>query len=416
MILMSEITVPILDLKAQYASIRTEVETAIERVMESQHFILGPEVEALEKEIADYSQCRFGIGVSSGTDALLVSLMALDIKPGDEVITSPYSFFATAGAIVRLGARPVFVEIDLDTLNLDASLIEGAITERTRAILPVHLAGQMADMDSIMQVASQHNLYVIEDACQALGADYYGRRAGSIGHLGCFSFFPSKNLGGAGDSGMVVCNDPALADRVSLLRNHGHRPKYYNQAVGGNFRMDALQAAILRAKFKYLESWTAGRRKNAARYKRLFVEAGLVSDNPQKRSEMPVILPKEIGWGRHIYHLYQTRVNPPREHSLTTKDILRLRSGQASDTKGIQGRNELMAYLKAHNVGSEIYYPVPLHLQACFKDLGYHPGDLPNAERAARETLALPIYPELSEEQVQRVVQVTQDFYQERAV
>lgn len=381
----SEIIVPILDLKAQYASIRAEVQAAIERVMESQHFILGPEVEALEKEIAEYCGCKFGIGVSSGTDALLVSLMALDIKPGDEVITSPYSFFATAGSIVRLGARPVFVDIDLDTLNMDASRVEAAVTEHTRLILPVHLAGQMADMDAIMEIAKRRNLYVIEDACQALGADFHGRRAGSIGHLGCFSFFPSKNLGGAGDSGMVVCNDPALADRISLLRNHGHRPKYYNQAVGGNFRMDALQAAILRAKFKYLEGWTAGRQKNAAQYRRLFNEAGLASEDPQRRSQMPVILPKETGWGSHIYHLYQARV---------------------------QRRNELMAYLKERQVGSEIYYPVPLHLQACFKDLGYAAGTLPNAESAAEETLALPIYPELTEEQIQHVVDAMKAFYQ----
>jgi dTDP-4-amino-4,6-dideoxygalactose transaminase len=381
----NDIVVPILDLKAQYASIRTEIQAAFGRVMESQQFILGPEVEALEQEIAGYCGCKFGIGVSSGTDALLVSLMALDIKPGDEVITSPYSFFATAGAIVRLGARPVFVDIDLDTLNMDANRVESAVTERTSAILPVHLAGQMADMDPIMEIANRRNLYVIEDACQALGADYHGRRAGSIGHLGCFSFFPSKNLGGAGDSGMVVCNDLALADRVSLLRNHGHRPKYYNQAVGGNFRMDALQAAILRAKFPYLEGWTEARRKNTALYRRLFIEAGLASEDLQRRTTMPVILPKETGWGWHIYHLYQTRV---------------------------QRRNELMAYLKAHNVGSEIYYPVPLHLQACFKDLGYTAGNLPNAERAAEETLALPIYPELKEEQLQHVVLVMKEFYQ----
>lgn len=385
----NELIVPILDLKAQYSTVRADVQAAIERVMESQHFILGPEVEALEKEIAEYCGCEFGIGVSSGTDALLVSLMTVDIKPGDEVITSPYSFFATAGAIVRLGARPVFVDIDLDTLNIDASLVEAAITERTRAILPVHLAGQMADMDAIMEIARRHNLYVIEDACQALGANYHGRRAGSIGHLGCFSFFPSKNLGGAGDSGMVVCNDPALADRVSLLRNHGHRPKYYNQAVGGNFRMDAIQAAILRAKFKYLDEWTGVRQKNAVLYRRLFIESGLASENPQHRSESPVILPKDVGWGRHIYHLYQTRV---------------------------QQRTELMAYLKEHKVGSEIYYPLPLHLQACFTELGYQAGSMPNAERAALETMALPIYPELNEKQIERVVQVMKAFYMEQAI
>ncbi len=384
----TDIIVPILDLKAQYATVRAEVQAAIERVMESQHFILGPEVEALEKEISEYSQCQFGIGVSSGTDALLVSLMAIGIKPGDEVITSPYSFFATAGAIVRLGAHPVFVDIDLDTLNMDASLLEAAITERTRAILPVHLAGQMADMDPIMDIAKRHDLYVIEDACQALGSEYKNHRAGSIGHLGCFSFFPSKNLGGAGDSGMVVSNDPTLADRVSLLRNHGHRPKYYNQAIGGNFRMDALQAAILRAKFKYLDVWIEARQKNAALYHCLFIEAGLSSEDPQHRSEFPVILPKDSDWGHHIYHLYQTRV---------------------------QNRTELMAYLKDHNVGSEIYYPMPLHLQACFAELGYQVGSMPNAERAALETMALPIYPELNEKQIERAVQVVKAFYLEQA-
>jgi dTDP-4-amino-4,6-dideoxygalactose transaminase len=382
----TKITVPILDLKTQYASIRSEVLEAIERVMESQHFILGPEVEALEKEIANYSQCQFGIGVSSGTDALLVSLMAIGIKPDDEVITTPYSFFATAGAIVRLGARPVFVDIDLDTLNMDANRLESAITTHTRAILPVHLAGQMADMDSIMEVAKQHSLHVIEDACQALGSEYHARRAGSIGGLGCFSFFPSKNLGGAGDSGMVVSNDPALADRVVLLRNHGHRPKYYNQVVGGNFRMDALQAAILHAKFKYLEEWTAARQRNAALYQRLFIEAGLASEDPRQRVDMPVILPKDANWGRHIYHLYQVRA---------------------------RRRNELMEYLKVHQIGSEIYYPMPLHLQACFAELGYQKGSMPNAEHAAMETMALPIYPELKEEQINQVVQVVKMFYQD---
>jgi len=383
--LIDDISVPILDLKTQYASIREEVDVAIRRVMESQYFILGPEVEALEKDISRYCGCNFGIGVSSGTDALLASLMALGIKPGDEIITSPYSFFATAGSIVRLGAHPVFVDIDPDTLNIDASLVEAAVTPRTRAILPVHLAGQMTDMDPIMEIAKRHTLYVVEDACQALGADYHGHRAGSIGHLGCFSFFPSKNLGGAGDSGMVVCNDPVLAERVILLRNHGARPKYYHQTVGGNFRMDALQAAILNAKFPYLESWTAGRIKNAALYKRLFIEAGLASENPQQRSQMPVILPKEIGWGRAIYHLFQTKV---------------------------QRRNELMVYLKEHQVGSEIYYPVPLHLQACFHDLGYQKGSLPMAERSALESLALPIYPELTEMQIEYVVDKIARFFE----
>jgi dTDP-4-amino-4,6-dideoxygalactose transaminase len=374
---MSEL-IPMLDLKAQYATLRKEIHTAIDRVMESQHFILGPEVEALEREVAAYSQCQFGIGVSSGTDALLVALMAINIGPGDEVITSPYSFFATAGSIVRLGARPVFVDIDIDTLNIDINKIEAKITPRTRAILPVHLAGQTADMGAIMQVAQKHNLYVIEDACQAIGADYQGKRAGSIGHLGCFSFFPSKNLGGAGDSGMVVSNDPALADKVALLRNHGHRPKYYNKAIGGNFRMDAIQAAILCAKFSHLENWTTARRKNAALYNKLFEQSGLAGD------EKPVImLPREKSWGRHIYHLYQIRV---------------------------QKRNELMAFLKERNITSEVYYPVALHQQECFASMGFNT-DCSNAERASRETLALPIYPELTASNIERIVSAIGDFY-----
>lgn len=369
--------IPMLDLKAQYAALRGEIQAAIERVLESQQFILGPEVEAFEREMAAYSGCRFGVGVSSGTDALLLALMTVGVGPGDEVITTAYSFFATAGSIVRLGARPVFVDIDLDTLNINAAAIEARITPKTRAILPVHLCGQVAEMDTILEIARRYNLYVIEDACQAIGADFHGQRAGSMGHLGCFSFFPSKNLGGAGDSGMVVCNDPALADRAALLRNHGHRPKYYNQAVGGNFRMDALQAAILRAKFPYLEGWTAARQRNAARYNELFRQAGLAG------AEGPVVLPRESGWGRHIYHLYQIRV--PR-------------------------RDELMAFLKARGIATEVYYPVPLHRQACFEGMGFE-ADCPNAERASRETLALPVYPELTAAQIERVVSAIQEFY-----
>ncbi|MCX7754939.1 MAG: DegT/DnrJ/EryC1/StrS family aminotransferase [Anaerolineales bacterium] len=374
---MTEKTIPMLDLKAQYAALRDEIQAAIERVMESQQFILGPEVEALEREIAEYSHCRFGVGVSSGTDALLLALMTIGIGPGDEVITSPYSFFATAGSIVRLGARPVFVDIDLDTLNIQANQIEARITPKTRAILPVHLCGQMAEMDTILDVARRYNLYVIEDACQAIGADFHGQRAGSLGHLGCFSFFPSKNLGGAGDSGMVVCNDPTLADRAALLRNHGHRPKYYNKAIGGNFRMDALQAAILRAKLPHLENWTAARRRNAALYTELFQQAGLTGQDG------PVTLLPERGWGRHIYHLYQIRVSR---------------------------RDELMAFLKTYGIASEIYYPVPLHRQECFAGMGFE-ANCPNAERASRETLALPIYPELTAAQIERVVETIRAFY-----
>lgn len=341
-----KITVPLLDLKAQYANIKDEVTEAINRVVESQYLILGPEVQAFEEEIAAYSQCEHAIGVSSGTDALLISLMAIGIQPGDEIITTPYTFFATAGSIARLCARPVFVDIDPLTYNVDPTKIEAAITPHTKAIIPVHLYGQMADMDPIMEIAEKHGLYVIEDAAQAIGAEYKGKRAGSIGHLGCFSFFPSKNLGGFGDGGMVVSNDLELADRVRLLRNHGYRPKYYNKIVGGNFRLDALQAAVLRVKLKHLDNWTEKRQKNAENYRRLFRETDLIS------SENLVKLPYDTGWGRHIYNQFVIRVSK---------------------------RDELKTYLKEKGIGCEVYYPVPLHLQECFADLGYKKGGFPNS-------------------------------------
>jgi len=359
--------VPLLDLKAQFATIEGEIREAIDRVLESQYFILGPEVTALEEEIAAYSQCIYGIGVSSGTDALLVALMALGIGPGDEVITTPYTFFATAGCIARLGARPVFVDIDPQTYNIDPAGIDAVITPRTRAIMPVHLYGQMADMDPIMEIAQRHNLYVIEDAAQAIGAEYKGRRAGSIGHLGCLSFFPSKNLGGIGDGGMVVTNDPELSDRMKLLRGHGAKPKYHHKVVGGNFRLDALQAAVLRVKLKYLDKWTAARQHNAADYRRLFAEVGT-----------PVELPWDAGYGRHIYNQFIIR----------------------SDR-----RDMLMTHLRAHEIGSEVYYPVPMHLQECFSDLGYTHGDFPVSECASIETLAIPIYPELNDQMIHTVVE-----------
>lgn len=371
------IPIPLLDLKAQYTTIREEINGAVLRVLESQHFILGPEVEALEKEIAAYSQCKYGIGVSSGTDALVVALMAIDIQPGDEVITTPYTFFATAGSIVRLGAKPVFVDIDPETYNIDHTKIEAAITERTRAIMPVHLYGQMAEMAPLMALAERHQLYVIEDAAQAIGAEYKGRRAGSLGHLGCFSFFPSKNLGGVGDGGMVVTNDKDLADKISLLRGHGAQPKYYHKVVGGNFRLDAIQAAVLRVKLQYLEQWSSKRQQNAQRYRQRFTAAGATE----------ITLPVAHPYNRHIYNQFVIR------HAR---------------------RDELMAHLKGQKVGCEIYYPVPMHEQECFAALNYHSGDFPASESAARETLALPIYPELEDELLEAVVNAVVTFCKDK--
>ena len=396
--------VPLLDLKAQYAAIREEVRQAIDRVAESQYFILGPEVEGLETEIAAYSQCKFGVGVSSGSDALLVCLMAIDLKPGDEVITPPYTFFATAGAVSRLGGKPVFVDIDPLTYNIDPNKIEAAITPRTRAIIPVHLYGQMADMNPIMDIARRHNLIVIEDAAQAIGSEYEVRRAGSIGDFGCFSFFPSKNLGGFGDGGMVTAQDPQLADRIKLLRNHGYRPKYYNKVVGGNFRLDAIQAAVLRVKLPYLDRWTAARQRNAARYRDLFNEAELSIAPESLKSEQRegrtagkseaaatdlseikgVVLPLEAPNVRHIYNQFVIRTSQ---------------------------RDQLMAHLKTRKIGTEIYYPVPMHLQECFADLKHRVGDFPISEQAANETFALPIYPELTPELQSSVVNAIAEFF-----
>jgi len=368
--------VPLLDLKAQYQTIRSEIQEAINRVCESQYFILGPEVEAFEREVAMYSQCEYGIGLSSGTDALLVALMALDIGPGDEVITTPYSFFATVGCIARLRAQPVLVDIDPETYNMDPKLIESTITSRTRAIIPVHLFGQMADMDPIMDLAQHHNIVVIEDAAQAIGSEYHGKQAGSIGHMGCFSFFPSKNLGGFGDGGMVVTNDGKLAERIRLLRGHGASPKYYHKFVGGNFRLDALQAAVLRVKLKYLDEWTTARQRNAAKYRKLFEDSSLSGTDVQ--------LPVDKGYGRHIYNQF----------------VIRTKS-----------RDDLKSYLKFHQIGCEIYYPLPLHMQECFQDMGYQVGDFPTSEAAARETLALPIYPELTEAMQRTVVAAIEKFF-----
>lgn len=366
--------VPLLDLKAQYVTIKEEVEAAIAEVMASQQFILGPKVAACESAIAKYSACAHAIGVSSGSDALLVCLMAENIGPGAEVITSPYTFFATAGAVARVGATPVFVDIDPTTYNLNCSEIAGKITTRTRAIIPVHLYGQMADMDAVMKLAAEHRLVVIEDAAQAIGAEYKGRRAGCIGHYGCFSFFPSKNLGAAGDGGMVVTNDAERAERVRVLRAHGSKPKYYHKFVGGNFRLDAIQAAVVSAKLPHLDGWTAARQRNAKLYNQLFAETGLANSL--------VGLPT-VATDRHIFNQYVIRASR---------------------------RNELKLFLQSKGVGTEVYYPVPMHLQECFAYLGRTAGSFPESEQAANETLALPIQPELSEAQMRYVVDCVREF------
>jgi len=374
---MTEVTsVPLLDLKAQYNSIRSEIEPGIKEVIESQYFILGPNVVELEQDVAKYSNTNHAIGVSSGTDALLIALIAIDIKPGDEIITTPYSFFATAGVIARLDAKPVFVDIEEDTYNIDPAKIEAAITNKTRAIIPVHLYGQMADMDPILEIAKKHNLYVIEDAAQAIGSEYKdGKRAGSIGDIGCFSFFPSKNLGGFGDAGMVVTTDDKIAEKLVQLRVHGSHPKYYHKMVGGNFRIDALQAAVLSIKLKHLDNWTEGRQKNAQDYLTLINESGL-SD----KISTPVIKNNY----RHIFNQFILRV--PQ-------------------------RDDLIAHLRSKNIGCEIYYPVALHNQECFAYLNYSDGDYPVSEQAAKDTIAIPIYPELTLVQQKYIVDKFAEFY-----
>ena len=389
--------VPLLDLKGQYESIKADLDAAVRGVMESQHFILGPQVVSCEKTIAEYSGCQHGIGMSSGTDALLACLMAEGVGPGDEVITTPYTFFATAGAVARLGAKTVFVDIDPVTYNLSTDQIEARITKRTKALIPVHLYGQSADMDAVMKIAVDRNLVVIEDAAQAIGAEYQGRRAGSIGHYGCLSFFPSKNLGAAGDGGMVVTNDAARAEKLVVLRAHGSKPKYYHKLVGGNFRLDALQAAIVSAKFPHLDGWTDARNRNAKRYDRLFAESGLKVASSREWAEARaagktslaaaggphVVLPTVVEQ-RHVFNQYIIRVS---------------------------SRDKLKAHLQNLGIATEVYYPVPMHLQECFGDLGYKRGDFPESESAAEETLALPIYPELTDEQAAYVVHAVREFF-----
>ena len=364
--------VPLLDLKAQYAAIREEVLEAVNEVCEAQYFILGPKVAQLETEVAAYCGVEAACGVSSGSDALLVCLMAADIRSGDEVITTPYTFFATAGSIWRVGAKPVFVDIEPDTFNIDVTKIEAVITGRTKAIMPVHLYGQVADMDEILAIAAKHELFVIEDAAQAIGAEYKGRKAGSIGAAGCFSFFPSKNLGGLGDGGMVVTQDQDLAARMAQCRNHGMEPRYFHHWVGGNFRLDTLQAAGLLVKLPHLGAWSAKRRANAQRYNELL--AGVAE----------VVTPTVRDYNVSIYNQYCIRV--PR-------------------------RDELQQHLKAADIGTAIYYPLGLHQQECFTTLGYDKGDFPASEAAAAESLALPIYPELTDEQISYVAGNIKEFF-----
>ena len=375
--------VPLLDLKAHHEPLHQEIMTAMEQIFQSQAFILGPEVERLEEQVAAYCQAKYGIGVTSGTDALLIALMALGVGPGDEVITTPYSFFATAGAVVRLGAKPVFVDIDPRTFNLDPHRIEKAVTQRTKAIIPVHLYGQSADMGLIMELAHRLKLAVIEDAAQAIGTEYAdSRRIGSIGTIGCFSFFPSKNLGCWGDGGMAVTNDPDLAERIRVMRVHGSKPKYYHKLIGGNFRLDTIQAAVLNVKLKYLDQWTRCRQDNADRYEMLFQQSGLVQKEHVRLPEA-VYRPSGV---KH-YHIYN-------------QFVLR-----------VERRNDLMAHLKQKGIGTEVYYPVPFHLQECFRYLGYREGDFPESERAANETVAIPIYPELTPAQQAEVVDAVATFY-----
>lgn len=369
--------VPLLDLKIQHENLRAELAEAVLRVLDSQQFVLGQDVRLLEEEIARYTGVRHAVGCANGSDALLLALMALDVRAGDEVVTTPYSFFATAGSIARLGAIPVFVDIEPGTYNINPAQIEAAITPRTKAVMPVHLYGQCADMRAINEIAARHQLPVIEDAAQAIGADCAEGRAGAMGAAGCFSFYPTKNLGAAGDAGMLTTNDDQLAERLRRLRVHGGASEYYHQEVGINSRLDTLQAVVLRVKLPHLDDWSNARTANARRYDVLFREAGLLDE----------VTPPFVREGaRHIFHQYVIRVHESK-------------------------RDALIEYLKAHRVGVKIYYPVPLHLQECFRYLGYGKGSLPEAERAARETLALPCYPELTQPQQEYVVDAIRNFF-----
>lgn len=366
--------IPLLDLAAQNGPLSEKLREAFERVLASQAFILGPEVEAFEQEVARYVGVEHALGVSSGTDALLLALMALGIGPGDEVMMPPLTFFATAGAVVRVGATPVFVDVEPRTLNLDVAKVEQKITPRTKAIMPVHLYGQTADLEALADLCKRHGISMIEDAAQSLGARSAAHVAGSVGAFGCFSFFPSKNLGALGDAGLLVTRDAALFRRARMLRQHGAEPKYHHALIGGNFRLDALQAAFLRVKLPHLDEWARGRQQNAAAYDALFAAAGLA---PELLRTPPRV------YAGHVYNQYVIRSSR---------------------------RDALMAHLRAHGIGCEVYYPVPMHLQACFADRGEPLGTYPNAERACNEALALPIFPELGRERLERVATTIVDF------
>ena len=365
--------VPLLDLQAQYASLRDDVRLAVERVLDSQRFVLGEEVRKLEASIAAYTKTKHAIGCASGSDAVLLALMALDIGPGDEVITTPFTFFATAAAITRLGARPVFVDIDPSSYNLDTSQIADAITEKTKALLPVHLYGQCTEMDVLLELSQQHGIPIIEDAAQAIGATHRGEQAGSMGMIGCFSFYPTKNLGGAGDGGILTAQDDAVADRLRRLRTHGGANEYEHSEVGVNSRLDELQAAVLNVKFPHLDKWSNERARKAAVYDELLDDTSFELITPSVRDD-----------ARHIYHQYVIRVP--------------------------HYRDRLMEHLRQHGVGTKVYYPIPLHRQECFAYLGYQEGEFPESERAARETFALPIYPELTETQQAYVAETIKSF------
>ncbi|MDZ7767098.1 MAG: DegT/DnrJ/EryC1/StrS family aminotransferase [Melioribacteraceae bacterium] len=386
--------VPLLDLKPQYQSLKKELDDALIKVAESQYFILGPEVSEMEDEFCKFLDCKFAYGVSSGTDALLLALMAIGIEPDDEVILPTYSFFATAGVVARLNAKPVFVDSDPVTFNIDPSKIEEKITQKTKAIIPVHLYGQSADMQPIMEIAEKHDLYVIEDGAQAISSQYKdGKAAGTIGHIGCFSFFPSKNLGCFGDGGLVTTNDEDLAYKLKIMRVHGGDPKYVHKVIGGNFRIDALQAAVLKVKLPHLNDWSEERRKNAELYTSLFIEKGLADEvgRVEYDDNNSLLLPKAVYksdelQNYHIYNQYVVRVKQ---------------------------RDELKDFLNENSIGCEIYYPIPFHQQECFSYLNHSKGDFPVAEECAEHSLALPIYPELSDEQITYVVDTIEKFIKE---